>query len=260
MIGRPCCSSRPAQSPPISQVCKFGAAAIAVGRYGWWRRCGGFHRVVSVEVLRTTLHKAATRVPIAMDCQSCRRLPRVRASWSCRRRSSVMNASKNEQNLGTATAAAASEPPRYNNTAPAKAIKAHLLDDASSDAAQAARALSERGFCVCRGGLDASIVGGLGARLRSLNARDDAGRLSRFGRDDLVKARRDDPAMWLHEYLNAVGGPEKGGCSTLTALDGCLASFGEAVMEAMSGIDKPGWFTMGRVGPKEAGSSSSPIH
>jgi len=175
-----------------------------------------------------------------------------------------MNASKNEQNLGTATAAAASEPQdTITLLPPPKPIKAHLLDDAKrSDAARkAARALSERGFCVCRGGLDASIVSDARAEIAALfkHGAMTPGGFTRFGRDDLVKARRDDHTMWLHEYLNAVGGPEKGGCSTLTALDGCLASFGEAVMEAMSGIDKPNE-PMGRIGPKEGGSSSGPIH
>ena len=111
-----------------------------------------------------------------------------------------MNASKNEQNLSTATAASASEPQdTITLLPPPKPIKAHLLDDAKrSDAARkAARALSERGFCVCRGGLDASIVSDARAEIAALfkHGAMTPGGFTRFGRDDLVKARRDDRTM-----------------------------------------------------------------
>ena len=48
VIGRPCCSSRRASVANFASLHRsLGRRAIAVGRYGWWRRCGGFDRVVS---------------------------------------------------------------------------------------------------------------------------------------------------------------------------------------------------------------------
>lgn len=59
------------------------------------------------------------------------------------------------------------------------------------------------------------------------------------GRDDVVKKDRDDHTLWLNEYLHAVGGPQKGGAETVTALDGLISRFGEAVAVALSELDRP---------------------
>ena len=58
------------------------------------------------------------------------------------------------------------------------------------------------------------------------------------GRDDAVSAKRDDHTLWLHEFLTAVGGPERGDAATLLALDGVLAQFGEAVVDQLSELGR----------------------
>lgn len=110
----------------------------------------------------------------------------------------------------------------------------------SEAVARAARALSRDGFCLCRGGVDASVVA---------EARREAGALFRHGlmspggftirgRDDAVQSKRDDQTLWLHEYLNTVGGPERGGAGTLCALDGVLSRFGEAVVRELTRLSR----------------------
>lgn len=72
------------------------------------------------------------------------------------------------------------------------------------------------------------------------------------GRDDAVRARRDDHTLWLHEYLDAVGGPERGGTSTLLALDQALSRFGESVVDELSAL--------GRDEPMGRADDGSPLH
>ena len=124
-----------------------------------------------------------------------------------------------------------------------RAIKAHLLDHNRMPAAakRAAAAISEQGFCVCRGGIDSEVVAEARREIEALfrHGAMSPGGFTIAGRDDLVKAMRDDHTLWLNEYLFAVGGPEKGGAQTVTALDQCLAQFGEAVGVALSELDRP---------------------
>lgn len=123
-----------------------------------------------------------------------------------------------------------------------KAIQAHLLDDAKmlKAAKQAAAMLSERGYCVCCGGIDPECVADARHEVDELYSRGAMrpGGFTIAGRDDVIKAKRDDHKLWLHEYLFSVGGPEKGGASMVTALDERLARFGEAVARALSKIDR----------------------
>ena len=63
-------------------------------------------------------------------------------------------------------------------------------------------AISEHGFCVCRGGLDASVVADARHEITALH-RHGAMRPGGFtigGRDHVVKATRDDHTIWLHEF------------------------------------------------------------
>eukprot|EP00966_Prymnesium_polylepis_P271104 6262941-Prymnesium_polylepis.1 len=52
------------------------------------------------------------------------------------------------------------------------------------------------------------------------------------------KGNRNDHVLWLHEYLNAVGGPQRGEAEMLLALDELVSAFGQAVIDTLSDIDK----------------------
>ena len=134
---------------------------------------------------------------------------------------------------------------------PPRPVRAHLLDERRrAEAARlAALAISQRGFCVCRGELDGAAVADAGRELRALFSHGvmRPGGFTIGGRDNVVKAKRDDHTLWLHEYLSAVGGPDRGGVPTLQALDGVLAAFGEAVIDALAALDRPSE-PMGRAG------------
>ena len=132
------------------------------------------------------------------------RTPRGRATWSKRR------------------AATASPPPPLPPEAPLltvlpcpKPLRAHLLDESGVKRADAvkkiASRLSESGFCVCRGGVDASLVAEARSEVAALfkHGAMRPGGFTIAGRDDVVKAARDDHTMWLHEFLNKVGNLER---------------------------------------------------
>ena len=105
----------------------------------------------------------------------------------------------------------------------------------------AALAISQRGFCVCHGGLGASVIADAAREVGALFQRGAMrpGGFTVGGRDDVVSAKRDDHTLWLHEYLDEVGGPVRGDAETLLALDHALAQFGEAVVNALSALDRP---------------------
>ena len=91
-----------------------------------------------------------------------------------------------------------------------------LLDESKlrQSARKAAQSISKRGFCVCTGGIDPSEA------RREVDAffRHGAMRPGGFtinGRDDAIALKRDDHTLWLHEYLTAVGGPERGCAMTV---------------------------------------------
>ena len=104
----------------------------------------------------------------------------------------------------------------------------------------AALALSQRGYCVCRGCLGNEVVADAGREVSKLfkHGAMKPGGFTVQGQD-VVKARRDDHTLWLHEYLTAVGGPERGGTPTLLALDQALHAFAEAVIDALTALERP---------------------
>lgn len=117
-------------------------------------------------------------------------------------------------------------------------------------AREAARSLAQHGFCVCTGGLDASVLADAAREATSLYRakRMAPGGFTVGGAPVLGpgaraggSGSRDDHVMWLHEYLTAVGGPERGDAQTLLALDSALSRFGEAVVHALTrcGTDAP---------------------
>jgi len=120
-----------------------------------------------------------------------------------------------------------------------------LSSDASGVRAAAARlaalAISQRGFCVCRGGLDRETVADAGCEVNGLfqSGVMTPGGFTVAGRDDVVAAKRDDHTLWLHEHLTAVGGPERANADTTLALDHVLSGFGEAVVDALSALERP---------------------
>jgi hypothetical protein len=122
-------------------------------------------------------------------------------------------------------------------------VRAWLADERRrGEAARlAALTLSKQGFCVCRGGIDLEVVRDARREVHGL-FRHGAMRPGGFtiaGRDDLVAAKREDHTLWLHEYLTAVGGPQRGHVDTVLALDSALAAFGKDVVDALSRVDKP---------------------
>jgi hypothetical protein len=137
-------------------------------------------------------------------------------------------------------------------------IKAHLLDEGSRslDAAKrVASAISELGFCVCRGGVGAEAVAEARREIDALHRHGamQPGGFTVAGRDDVVKKNRDDQTLWLNEYLNMVGGPEKGGAQTATAIDQLLDRFGAAVATELSKLDRPDQ-------PMSRGGDGGPLH
>lgn len=129
--------------------------------------------------------------------------------------------------------------PAVNIVAGPSVISADLLDDSKrqSVARRVAKAISKRGFCVCTGGIEPSDARREVDALFRHGAMQPGG-FTVAGRDDVVTAKRDDHTLWLHEYLNAVGGPERGGARTVTGIDGVLSAFGEAVVDALSQLDE----------------------
>ena len=104
-----------------------------------------------------------------------------------------------------------------------------------------ALAISQRGFCVCRGGIERAVIADAGREVSSLHrgGKMQPGGYTVAGRDDLVSTKRDDRTLWLHEYLSAVGGPVRGGTETVLALDSVLSCFGEAVVDALTALERP---------------------
>lgn len=125
-----------------------------------------------------------------------------------------------------------------------RAISASLLEDGPRRAQAvrlAALAISQRGFCMCSAGVEDDIVGEARNEVAALFTKGAMrpGGFTVAGRDDVVRAKRDDHTLWLHEYLSDVGGPERGGAQTVLALDGVLASFAENVIDALTSLDRP---------------------
>jgi hypothetical protein len=176
---------------------------------------------------------------------------------ACARQSWAGRGAVIRQRVHPSKAAAVGPSTQHSTLAPPEPIRAHLLDDRRMQKAarQAAAALSSCGYCLCLGGLDASVVqsarGEVGALFR--HGAMQPGSFTVGGQDNVVTAKRDDHTMWLHEYLNAVGGPEKGGATTITALDERLSRFGEAVAIALSELDRP-------EEPMSRGANGGPLH
>lgn len=123
---------------------------------------------------------------------------------------------------------------------PPAMIDVHLSDSGprpgsrmAAGAQRAARALARRGFCVCRGGLDADFVAEARREASTIFA-NGAMRPGVFTTAGETHGARDDHTRGLHEYLTQVGGPTLGGADALLGLDGVLHSFGEAVIDALS--------------------------
>lgn len=171
-------------------------------------------------------------------------LPRSRQSWAQRR---LRVPPAKERAAGSSSASTSQTPTSnlLNRLAAPPPLKAFLLAERAQAGAQAAKSaalsISERGFCVCRGGLDDQIVANARCEIDALFRRGAMrpGGFTVAGRDDVVKKDRDDHTLWLNEYLHAVGGPQKGGAETVTALDGLISRFGEAVAVALSELDRP---------------------
>ena len=155
-------------------------------------------------------------------------LPRSRQSWAQRR---LRVPPAKERAAGSSSAGTSQTPTSnlLNWLAAPPPLKAFLLAERAQAGAQAAKSaalsISERGFCVCRGGLDDQIVANARCEIDALFRRGAMrpGGFTVAGRDDVVKKDRDDHTLWLNEYLHAVGGPQKGGAETVTALDGLIS-------------------------------------
>jgi len=174
------------------------------------------------------------------------RCTRPRHSWTYRRGFRVRPSSSGTISTPPSTVAQKTLSQAITLLAPPRPVAVHLLDGERSGAiSSAARlvalALSQRGFCICRGGLQHEAVADARREVSSFfrHGAMQPGGFTVAGRDDVVAAKRDDYTLWLHEYLSAVGGPQRGGAETVLALDAVLSSFGEAVVDALSDLDRP---------------------
>ncbi|KAL1515311.1 hypothetical protein AB1Y20_001943 [Prymnesium parvum] len=106
---------------------------------------------------------------------------------------------------------------------------------------RAALALGRHGYCVCQCAFGTAAIAAAASEAIALYRKKRmapggfvVGGAPVQGRGQARGGNRDDHVLWLHEYLVAVGGPERGEARTLCDVDAIVSSFAQAVVEALS--------------------------